>query len=134
MKVTNFFISCLVFLGLCVFSFGGYAQNTTQGTNPGPKQGMRQHREEHRDWRKNHPRRAQVNRRLDSQHRRIHQGVENGKLTQQQAAQLNSQDHQVRQEEKAMAAQNGGHITGAEQKTLNKQENADSKQIYQEKH
>jgi hypothetical protein len=33
-----------------------------------------------------------------------------------------------------MASQNGGHITRQEKKTLNQQENAASKQIYDEKH
>ena len=33
-----------------------------------------------------------------------------------------------------MAAQNGGHITKEEQKTLNQQENKVSQQIYNEKH
>jgi hypothetical protein len=33
-----------------------------------------------------------------------------------------------------MAAQNGGHITKAEQRALNQEENAVSRQIYQEKH
>jgi hypothetical protein len=55
-------------------------------------------------------------------------------LTKPEAAQLHKEDHQIRQEERTMAAQNGGHITGVEQKALNQQENAESKQIYQEKH
>jgi hypothetical protein len=33
-----------------------------------------------------------------------------------------------------MAAQNGGHITRQEQRTLNAQENQNSRRIYQEKH
>jgi len=33
-----------------------------------------------------------------------------------------------------MAAQNGGHITKAEQRQLNREENQVSKQIYEEKH
>ncbi len=35
---------------------------------------------------------------------------------------------------RADAAQNGGHITKAEQKQLNQQENAPSGEIYQEKY
>ena len=80
-------------------------------------------------WAKDHPRRAQVNKRLNNQSKRIKQEVETGQITKQQAAQLHTEDKQVRQEERAMASQNGGHITKQEQKTLNQQENAVSKQI-----
>ena len=85
-------------------------------------------------WQANHPRRTQVNGRLNNQDKRIKQGVKNGKLTPQQAQQLHKEDHQIRQEERDMAAQNGGHITKQEQKVLNQQENQVSKQITSEKH
>src|ERR1017187_1856956 len=61
-------------------------------------------------WQKDHPRREQVNNRLANQNARIHQDVKNGTLTKGQAAALHQQDHQVRQEERAMASQNGSHI------------------------
>jgi len=80
-------------------------------------------------WQKNHPRREQVNNRLANQNRRIHQDVKNGTLTRGQASALHHQDHQVRQEERAMASQNGGHITKSEQRVLNQQENAISREI-----
>jgi hypothetical protein len=56
-------------------------------------------------------------------------GVREGEITRDQAAKLHKEDHQIRQEERAMASQNGGHITRQEQKTLNQQENAVSRQI-----
>jgi hypothetical protein len=80
-------------------------------------------------WQKNHPRRAQVNHRLAHQHRRIHQDVKNGTMTRGQAATLHREDHQVRQEERDMASQNGGHITKPEARVLNAQENGISRQI-----
>ena len=80
-------------------------------------------------WQKNHPRRTQVNSRLANQNRRIHNDVKDGTLTKGQAANLHREDHQVRQEERDMASQNGGHITKAEQGVLNKQENGISNQI-----
>jgi hypothetical protein len=80
-------------------------------------------------WQKNHPRREQVNGRLANQNKRIHNDVKNGTLTNGQAAALHHEDHQVRQEERAMASQNGGHITKPEQKVLNQQENGVSNQI-----
>src|SRR5450755_498455 len=78
-------------------------------------------------WQKDHPRRAEVNGRLKNQNKRTNQGVKNGKLTSQQAGQLHHEDRQIRQEERDMASQNGGHITKQEQKTLNQQENQVSK-------
>jgi hypothetical protein len=80
-------------------------------------------------WQKNHPRRTQVNHRLANQNRRIHNDVKNGTLTKGQAAALHKDDHQVRQEERDMASQNGSHITKGEDRVLNKQENAISNQI-----
>ena len=85
-------------------------------------------------WRANHPRRAEVNQRLANQNARIREGVADGRLTRGQAAQLHAEDHRMRQEERAMAAANGGHITKREQRVLNQQENATSRQIYNEKH
>jgi uncharacterized protein HemX len=80
-------------------------------------------------WQKNHPRRTQVNSRLNNQHARIHNEVKNGQISKSQAASLHHEDHQVRQEERDMASQNGGHITKQEQATLNSQENGISRQI-----
>lgn len=80
-------------------------------------------------WAKDHPRRDQVNDRLANQNKRINQEVKQGEITKGQAASLHHEDHQIRQEERAMASQNGGHITKQEQKTLNRQENAVSRQI-----
>src|SRR6202044_2752659 len=80
-------------------------------------------------WQKNHPQRTQVNHRLANQNKRIHQDVKNGTLSKSQAANLHHEDHQVRQEERDMASQNGSHITKPEQKVLNGQEHNISGQI-----
>ncbi|WP_038495698.1 hypothetical protein [Collimonas arenae] len=80
-------------------------------------------------WQKNHPRRTEVNHRLANQNARIHQEVKSGQITGAQAAGLHKEDHQVRQEERSMASQDGGHITKQERKTLNQQENGISQQI-----
>ena len=81
------------------------------------------------DWKKDHPRRAEVNKRLDNQDKRINQERKEGEITKAQAQKLHKEDRQIRGEERAMASQNGGHITKQEQRTLNQQENAVSKQI-----
>ena len=80
-------------------------------------------------WAQNHPRRAEVNARLNNQNRRINNELKEGEITKGQANALHHEDHQIRQEERDMASQNGGHITKAEQGVLNQQENAVSKEI-----
>ncbi|WP_123581844.1 hypothetical protein [Pseudomonas brassicacearum] len=80
-------------------------------------------------WKKDHPRRAEVNSRLVNQNKRIHNEVKEGEMTKAQAANLHKEDRQIRQEERGMARQNDGHITKQEQKNLNRQENAVSHQI-----
>jgi hypothetical protein len=80
-------------------------------------------------WEKDHPRREQVNDRLANQNARIDKKVASGEMSKGEAHKLHKEDHQIRQEERAMASQNGGHITKQEQKTLNQQENAVSRDI-----
>jgi hypothetical protein len=80
-------------------------------------------------WQKDHPRRTEVNKRLNNQNQRIHNEVKDGQITKGQAAKLHGEDHAIRQEERTMASTNGGHITKAEQKSLNQQENQVSRQI-----
>ena len=80
-------------------------------------------------WQANHPRREQVNQRLAHQNARIKDEVREGDMSQAKAARLHKDDRQIRQEERDMAHQNGGHITKQEQRTLNHQENALSKKI-----
>ena len=81
------------------------------------------------DWRTNHPRRAEVNARLNNQARRIHQERKEGELTGAQAADLHAEDRGIRAQERFDASQNGGHITKAEQVQLNHEENGVSRQI-----
>ncbi|HEV2538230.1 MAG TPA: hypothetical protein VGU03_00835 [Frateuria sp.] len=80
-------------------------------------------------WAKTHPRRDQVNDRLQHQNKRIHEERKEGDLTKSQAAAMHKDDRQIRQEERDMAKQNGGHLTKQEQRTLNQQENQVSKDI-----
>lgn len=80
-------------------------------------------------WERNHPRRDQVNDRLENQNRRINRELREGKITRQQAARLHREDRANRREERVISKHNHGHITRAEQKALNQQENAVSRQI-----
>jgi hypothetical protein len=84
-------------------------------------------------WRYNHPRRAEVNDRLNRQERRVEAGQADGQLTNHEARQIRREDRTIRAEERAMAAERGGHITWREQRMLNRQENAVSQQIHRER-
>lgn len=77
----------------------------------------------------NHPRRDQVNDRLQKQNHRINHELKEGDITRQQAHHLHNEDRHIRREEQRMAAQNGGAITRQEQGRLNQQENRVSAQI-----
>jgi hypothetical protein len=80
-------------------------------------------------WRQSHPRRAEVNARLAHQQARIHHELREGELSPERAAQLSRQDHAIRRQERRMAADQGGHITAAQQARLNREENAVSREI-----
>jgi hypothetical protein len=76
-----------------------------------------------------HPRRAEVNARLANQDRRIHRERKEGDITAAQAKDLHQEDHGIRADERFDASNDNGHITKAEQHSLNQQENSVSQQI-----
>lgn len=81
-----------------------------------------------------HPRVNQVNRREGRQQQRIANGVKNGQLTPGQTANLEKREANVQaREQKDMAAHNG-HLTKAEQRGINRQQNRISRSIYKDKH
>ncbi|AAQ62050.1 hypothetical protein [Chromobacterium violaceum] len=100
-----------VLLAVCGLAFAGAAQaDETQ-------------------WQKEHPRRAEVNKRLAKQNQRINQERKNGQISKAEARKLHKEDHDIRQQERGMAKLDRGHITRQEQKTLNQEENGVSRQI-----
>jgi hypothetical protein len=80
-------------------------------------------------WSQTHPRRDEVNDRLENQNLRIDQALKQGKISVGQAEALQDKDAFIRKEERFDARQNGSHITAAEQKSLNQQENSVSGKI-----
>jgi hypothetical protein len=74
-------------------------------------------------WQQHHPWRVQVNHRLGNLNRRIHQERREGELTRGQAMAEHREVHQIREEERGMARLNGTHLTRAEHRSLNQQEN-----------
>jgi hypothetical protein len=85
-------------------------------------------------WEKNHPRRDEVNDRLENQNERIKEGRENGTLNGKEARKLHREDRAIRRQERRYARRHGGHISKQEQHKLNREENRVSGQIYNEKH
>ena len=79
---------------------------------------------------KTHPRRAEVNHRLNNQDHRINNKVKDGDISGRQANHMHQRDHQIRKEERNMASRHGGHITKHEQHRLNHQENHVSRKIH----
>jgi hypothetical protein len=80
-------------------------------------------------WSQDHPRRAEVNARLEVQNWRINQALKEGKISVGRADALHDKDQFIRKEERFDAKQDGSHITRAEQKSINQQENGVSGKI-----
>lgn len=81
------------------------------------------------NWRTGHPRRAEVNARLRNLDHRIRAERREGDLTGAQARYMRREDRTIRQEERDMARYDNSHITRADQRALNQQENALNRQI-----
>ncbi len=80
-------------------------------------------------WERHHPRRDQVNDRLEWQRHRINHEYREGELTRGQVRELRLEDRGIRRQERFFAARHNGHITRGEQRLLNREENGVSHQI-----
>jgi hypothetical protein len=80
-------------------------------------------------WQAQHPRRAQINARLDHQDARIDGQLRTGQISPARAARRHAADQRIRAEEQQMAAMHGGHITEREQARLNAEEDRVSHRI-----
>jgi len=76
----------------------------------------------------------EINQRKENQQDRIAQGVKSGQLTAGETQHLEKQEAAINHEEKAMRAQDNGHLTKADKSLINKQQNQESKRIYRDKH
>lgn len=74
----------------------------------------------------------QINHRQHNQHERIAQGVKSGELTRVEAKDLRGDQRELRQKERAYKSD--GQLTKAERVDLHKDLNANSKEIYADKH
>jgi hypothetical protein len=123
--MNNTFTNSLLILAVgCLMIAGSAAAQTstnTSGAGPGVVD-------------PGHPRVNQVNRREGNQQQRIGNGIKSGKLNSQQASNLEEREASVQHREKRDMAAHNGHLTKAEQKGINRQQNRISKSIYKDKH
>jgi hypothetical protein len=80
-----------------------------------------------------HPRVNQVNRRETRQQKRIANGVKNGTLNPKETAHLERREASVQKREQADMAKHNDHLTKAEQRGLNRQQNRISRSIKRDK-
>ena len=73
------------------------------------------------------------NRKIDQQ-KRIAQGVNSGQLTAGETSRLEHQEAGIQKEEQGMRPQDNGHLTAADKKTLDRQQNQESRRIARAKH
>ena len=118
-KFSNLLVTLAV--GGLMLAGSASAQTTTSGAGPGVVD-------------PGHPRVNEVNRREANQQKRIGNGLESGKLNSKQATNLEKRETSVQNREKKDMAEHNGHLTKAEQKGINRQQNRISKSIYKDKH
>jgi hypothetical protein len=98
-----------------------FAQTSTSGAGPGVVD-------------PGHPRVNEVNQREANQQKRIGNGLENGKLSPNQTANLEKREASVQNREQKDMAKNNGHLTKTEQRGINRQQNRISRSIDKDKH
>jgi hypothetical protein len=77
---------------------------------------------------------SEVGQRAENQQDRIAQGIKSGQLTSGEAAHLESNEAKINNEVRNDRAANGGKLTSQEKAQVNRQQNRQSRQIYQAKH
>jgi hypothetical protein len=77
---------------------------------------------------------SEVGLRQRNQQERIAQGVKSGQLTPRETAHLERREAAIHKEVKTERAANGGKLTPAERRQVNRQENRTSAAIYRKKH
>ncbi len=85
-------------------------------------------------WDLHHPRRAEVNHRLAMQDMRINHDYRNGRISLRQAHYLHAEDRMIRHQERFDARFDRSHITRADRRALNQDENGVSRQIWRDAH
>src|SRR3981081_1475779 len=123
--MNNKFSNSLLILEVGGLMIAGSASAQTATTTPGAGPGVVD---------PGHPRGNQVNRREARQQQRIGNGIKSGKVNSHQAAVAEKREAIVPHREQTDMAKHNGHLTKAEQKGINRQQNRISKSIYKDKH
>jgi hypothetical protein len=77
---------------------------------------------------------GEIGQRKENQQDRIAQGIRSGQLTAGETANLEHKESSLNREEHNMRQLDNGKLTGQDRRTLNRQQNRLSKQIYTKKH
>ncbi|HEV2646738.1 MAG TPA: hypothetical protein VGU46_10265 [Acidobacteriaceae bacterium] len=77
---------------------------------------------------------ATINQRKENQQDRISQGVKSGQLTAGETSHLEHQEAGINKEEAGMRAEDNGKLTAQDRKTLQTQQNQESRRIHRDKH
>src|SRR5262245_20086724 len=75
-----------------------------------------------------------IARRTARQEGRIANGVATGSLSPREAGRLQRQENALQQQEQAMRAANGGHLTPGERRLVTREQNGLSRRIWRQKH
>jgi hypothetical protein len=75
-----------------------------------------------------------IGQRKVDQQERIGNGVRSGQLTARETGHLEHQEAGINREERGMRAQDHGHLTSQDRRTLHAQQNQESRRIYRDKH
>jgi hypothetical protein len=119
-KISNSLL--ILAVGGLMFTGSAIAQTTsTSGAGPGVVD-------------PGHPRVNEVNSRETRQQNRIANGVKSGSLTPKETSNLERREANVQKREQKDMAEHNGHLTKAEQKGINRQQDRISKSIYKDKH
>lgn len=76
----------------------------------------------------------EINQRKENQQDRIAQGVKSGQLTAGETARLEGKEAALNQEERDMRKLDNGKLTKQDRRTINRQQNRLSRNIYRDKH
>ncbi len=76
----------------------------------------------------------EVGQRRENQQDRIAQGIRSGQMSAGEAARTENREQGINQQVRADRAANGGRLTGAQKRQINREQNGASRQIYRQKH
>ena len=75
-----------------------------------------------------------IHQRKNAQQQRIANGVASGQMTARETSHVEHQEAGINREERGMRAQDNGHLTAQDRRTIHHQQNQESRRIYRDKH